>query len=441
MADPALARTILLLAPFIGAAALMLWLRPGHRLATGALLSFLWLLPAVTALNLLAGAVGWWRFHADGDLLLGLPVDVILGWAMFWGPFAALAGARVPLWVVVLVAIWVDILVMPRLAPLVVLGDSWLIGEAAAILCCLVPAQLFARWTNKDHHVDLRAVLHATGFGGLMMFLLPAVILDQTGRNLLTAVPRDFTSISLSLQILGLACIPGLAAVQEFAQVGGGTPVPWDPPKRLVVTGPYAYLANPMQTTIVLVCLVLAAILQAPLMVVAAAAAVAFSEGFVRWHQHQDIARRFGEDWRRYKASVRNWRPRWRPYFPAPATLYVAEQCDLCQELARWIVGLNPAGLQVAAGEDHPERDLARVTYRSFDAAFEDDGVAAVARALEHVNLFLALIGWTMRLPGIRHALQLLFDAVMIRPLDRCTRRVAATDSATEIEKKAPDGL
>lgn len=438
MADPALARAVLLLAPFVGTAGLLIWLRPGHRMATGALLSFLWLLPAVTALNLLAGAAGWWRFEAEGDLFLGSPVDVILGWAVFWGPFAALAGARLPLWAVALVAVWVDLLVMPRLAPLVVLGDGWLVGEAVAILFCLVPAQLFARWTEADARVEWRAALHATGFGGLMVFLLPAVILEQSGRDLLAALPSGYTGISLSLQILALTFIPGLAAVQEFARVGRGTPVPWDPPKRLVSTGPYAYLANPMQATIVLICLALGAILRAPLMAVAALAAIAFSEGFVRWHQQQDIARRFGDDWTRYKAHVRNWWPHWRPHVPAPATLYVAEQCNLCQELAQLIRHLGPTGLDIVAGEDHPDRDLARVTWRSPDGTFEDDGVAAVARALEHVNLCLAFLGWAMRLPGIRHALQLLFDAVMIKPLDRCTRRVAANDMQ---EKKAPDGL
>lgn len=34
---------------------------------------------------------------------------------------------------------------------------------------------------------------------------------------------------------------------------GGGTPVPCDPPKRLVSTGPYAYIGNPMQTAMALI--------------------------------------------------------------------------------------------------------------------------------------------------------------------------------------------
>lgn len=441
MVDPALARAMLLLVPFLGAAGLLAWMRPGYRRATGALLAFLWLIPALLALNLAAEALGWWQFEAEGQLLLGMPVDVILGWAVFWGPFAVLAGHRLPVWLIAGLAVWIDILVMPRLPQLIILGDYWLIGEGVGILICLVPAQIFARLTETDRQVEWRAVFHATGFGGLMVLVLPAVVLEQSGQDVLAALPSGYWSVNLSIQILALACIPGLSAVQEFARVGRGTPVPFDPPKRLVESGPYAYLANPMQTTIVLLCLVLSAVLFSPWMIAAGVSAIAFSEGFVRWHQEADIAVRLGDDWARYKTHVRNWWPRWGPYVAMPARLYVAEDCGPCQELAGLIRRLKPAGLQIAAGEDHPDRDLTRVTYRSPDGAFEDEGVAAVARALEHVNLILAFIGWTIRLPGIRQALQLVFDAVMIKPLDRCTRRVAAADPAANSDKKAPDGL
>ena len=39
-------------------------------------------------------------------------------------------------------------------------------------------------------------------------------------------------------------------------------------------------------------------------------------------------------------------------------------------------------------------------------------GVAALARALEHLNLAWAWLGWTLRLPGFCQATQLLVDAL-----------------------------
>ena len=44
----------------------------------------------------------------------------------------------------------------------------------------------------------------------------------------------------------------GLSALQEFALRGKGTPFPLDPPLKLVTTGPYAYVSNPMQTAQIL---------------------------------------------------------------------------------------------------------------------------------------------------------------------------------------------
>jgi hypothetical protein len=72
----------------------------------------------------------------------------------------------------------------------------------------------------------------------------------------------------------------------------------------------------------------------------------------------------------------------------------------------------------------HPTRDLKRITYDARDGGADAEGVAAIARALEHLNLGWAAIGWLIRLPGIDRALQLLADASGAEP--RLVRRVVA---------------
>ena len=75
------------------------------------------------------------------------------------------------------------------------------------------------------------------------------------------------------------------------------------------------------------------------------------------------------------------------------------------------IEAMRPVGLVVVAAEDHPSRDLTRITYAPADGGAEEEGVAAFARALEHVNLAFAVTAMAMRLPVIRPILQVVVDA------------------------------
>jgi hypothetical protein len=75
---------------------------------------------------------------------------------------------------------------------------------------------------------------------------------------------------------------------------------------------------------------------------------------------------------------------------------------------------VNAAKLQVpiaASAEEHPSKDLRRITYERGDGTHALTGVAAVARALEHLHLGWALVGFALRLPGVNQIVQLLVDA------------------------------
>jgi hypothetical protein len=224
-------------------------------------------------------------------------------------------------------------------------------------------------------------------------------------------------SLAAALQWVAVAALPGVAAVHEFATRGGGTPLPYDPPSRLVRSGPYAYVANPMQLSAALVLLAWGAATGRPWVMAAGAMSVAYSAGLAAFDEADDLESRFGDPWREYRRDVRAWLPRWRPWHPSlagagePARLYVAAECGRCSELGRAVERLRPVALEVVAAERHPSRDLTRITYAAGDGGAEEEGVAALARALHHVNLACALLGMAMRLPVIRPALQVIVDA------------------------------
>lgn len=125
----------------------------------------------------------------------------------------------------------------------------------------------------------------------------------------------------LGFRILGvlvfLAGLPVLLdAFAEFALKGLGTPAPIAPPQRLVVTGFYRYVRNPMYAAVV------ALILGQGLFFGSVAVLeyafflwVGFCF-FVLLYEEPTLHRKFGAEYEEYCAHVPRWIPRTRPYQP-----------------------------------------------------------------------------------------------------------------------------
>ncbi|MBR0696072.1 methyltransferase [Bradyrhizobium lablabi] len=414
----AAARVALLLGPAVATMLLLIVVRSTPRQATAAMLAGLWQLPALLLLNLVAQRLGWWRFQADDASVLGLPIDLWIGWALWWGPLAVLLSRKLPTLLILTAMVIADIVFMPRLAPLVVLGEYWWIGEIVAVLLVLVPALVLARLTEADRHPVLRTCFHALAWGGYMLLVLPACVLAWEGRDyigtLTNASPLRWT-IAL---IIGLpSLLIGWAAAHEFALVGRGTPVPYDPPKRVVTSGPYASIANPMQLTSALVMAALAILTASAAAWLLPAMFLIFDSVFASWYNRVHIALAMPEDWARYRAEVRDWRFRARPYISRTATLRFPDSGRDSRALA-WLMRHVADGLKIEMAPSRPSVLRQRIVYVSSDPDLDAVGIAAFGRALEHLGGIPAFIGWMMRLPGANHLVELVTFLVPLRRLN-----------------------
>jgi protein-S-isoprenylcysteine O-methyltransferase Ste14 len=427
LADPyLLVRGAALYFVAVSAAAIWVLRRPSARDAAGAALAWCWNLPALLALHLAAERMEWWRFDATGGLLLGMPVDLCLAWAWLWGALPALALPRVPLVVLAAGMLALDLVLMPLGSPVLEVGPTWIAGELAGLAACLVPSQLLARWTQRDERLAGRAVLQIAAFGGLMMFVLPAIVIEGSGTAWAQPWRRPVWQFNLMTQLLAVPALIGLSAVHEFVTRGGGTPVPFDPPRRLVTTGLYAYVRNPMQISGVLLLGLLGLVLENLWISAAGVMAHVYASGLAAWDEGEDLRRRFGQDWLVYRGAVRAWLPRWRPWLRnhlPPAQLFVAEHCGMCSEVGAWFARRHAAGLAIVPAALHPSGALTRVTYEPADGSTSVNGIRAIARALDHLHLGWALAGALLRLPVVAPAVQLLVDASggQTRPVSRRT--------------------
>ena len=120
--------------------------------------------------------------------------------------------------------------------------------------------------------------------------------------------------VGLVLLVVGVAVL--VQAFARFVVEGLGTPAPVAPTERLVVGGWYRYVRNPMYVAVVTAIVGQALWFGQPVLLGYAALAWAVVAAFVRWYEEPNLTRRFGEDYRAYRAAVPGWIPRLRPWDP-----------------------------------------------------------------------------------------------------------------------------
>jgi len=146
---------------------------------------------------------------------------------------------------------------------------------------------------------------------GTVTVLVPWLITDWRSHPPLLGLPA-LRAVGVLLILVG--AIPVLESFARFALKGRGTPAPILPPERLVVSGFYRYVRNPMYVGIV--CLVLGQALlfgDPRLLVYCAVLALGFHL-FVVGHEEPALRRKFGSDYERYRAHVARWLPRLAPW-------------------------------------------------------------------------------------------------------------------------------
>lgn len=99
-----------------------------------------------------------------------------------------------------------------------------------------------------------------------------------------------------------------------LAALGRGTPLPLDCPRELVMTGPYAYVRNPMAIAGLGQGLAVALWLGSWGVLAYVVLGISIWQWGARPAEERDLEARFGAEYRAYRAAVACWVPRRRPY-------------------------------------------------------------------------------------------------------------------------------
>lgn len=155
--------------------------------------------------------------------------------------------------------------------------------------------------------VLIRAITYATLFIGVVLVYLPAEALAWAG----VARPARLGLPQLA-GIIATASGATLAVwcILSFAVIGRGTPAPFDPPRSLVVRGPYRHVRNPMYLGATVALAGAAVFYEATALLAYAAAFLVLMHLVVVLYEEPTLRHAFGNDYDAYCRRVGRWWPR-----------------------------------------------------------------------------------------------------------------------------------
>lgn len=166
-------------------------------------------------------------------------------------------------------------------------------------------------WTKH-----LRAILFLPA---LVTVLVPAFILysgAQTNIGWLLPSPWNWLPLLIGILLIVAGLTLLVRTIALFVRVGQGTLAPWDPTRRLVAQGIYRHVRNPMITGVFCILFGESIVLGALAVFFWLLTFVLLNLIYIPLVEEPDLERRFGDDYRLYRANVPRWIPRLRAWQP-----------------------------------------------------------------------------------------------------------------------------
>jgi protein-S-isoprenylcysteine O-methyltransferase Ste14 len=146
-----------------------------------------------------------------------------------------------------------------------------------------------------------------------VMGVIPALLIWYSSPGeVLERFSYDFNSLRFlpGALLVTLGAVLCWKTVSLFTEVGEGTPAPFDPPKKLVIEGPYIYLRHPMTVGVWLVLLGESFIFGSVLLGAWFLVFCGLCLMLIPIWEEPDLEKRFGEPYREYERNVPRWIPK-----------------------------------------------------------------------------------------------------------------------------------
>lgn len=151
-----------------------------------------------------------------------------------------------------------------------------------------------------------RAITYATLFIGFVLVYLPGRFLSCSG--IVGPATTEAPQVA-GIILVAIGTVIALWCVFTFVFIGKGTPAPFDPPRRLVIRGPYRFVRNPMYIGAGMTLAGAALYYQSLSIFIYAALFFLITHLFVVLYEEPTLRRTFGHEYEEYFRRVRRWIP------------------------------------------------------------------------------------------------------------------------------------
>ena len=155
----------------------------------------------------------------------------------------------------------------------------------------------------------LRALTYATLFVAFFLVVVPQRLLNASGYKW-GGAPGWSELAGTGLVIVGFALV--VWCLVTFAFIGRGTAAPFDPPRKLVVVGPYRFVRNPIYLGAAVAMLGAAMVLWSWWLILYALVVLIVTHLLVILYEEPHLRQVFGQPYVDYLRTVHRWIPTWR---------------------------------------------------------------------------------------------------------------------------------
>ena len=155
--------------------------------------------------------------------------------------------------------------------------------------------------------VLVRAISYAALFIGFVLVYLPNRFLSWSG--IVTPATTGAPQVAGMIMVT-IGTVIALWCVFTFVFIGKGTPAPFDPPRKLVIRGPYRFVRNPMYIGAGMTLAGAALYCESLSLFIYTGVFFLITHLFVVLYEEPTLRRTFGDEYEAYCGRVRRWMPK-----------------------------------------------------------------------------------------------------------------------------------